>query len=149
MLLGAGSAVWGVLGPLLAQQPARIIIANRTVEKAQQLAQGFSKLGTIEAVGFEQIPEQAVDMIINGTSASLSGDLPPLPTAIINADTVCYDMMYGKDLTVFLSWAKQQGASKLADGLGMLVGQAAESFSLWRKVRPEVADLIQQLRDKM
>lgn len=149
VVLGAGGAVRGVIGPILAQQPARIIIANRTVEKAQQLARAFSKLGVIEAMGFDQLPEQAVDMVINGTSASLSGDLPPISPAIIGSDTVCYDMMYGKDLTAFLAWAKEQGAIKMADGLGMLVGQAAEAFTLWRNTRPEVGDLIQRLREDM
>lgn len=149
VVLGAGGAVRGVLGPMLAQQPARIIIANRTVEKAQQLATAFAKIGPIEAMGFDEIPEQAVDMVINGTSASLSGDLPPVSAAIIGSDTACYDMMYGNQRTAFLAWAEELGATRLADGLGMLVGQAAEAFTLWRGKRPEVGDLITQLRAKM
>ncbi|NRB37371.1 MAG: shikimate dehydrogenase [Pseudomonadales bacterium] len=149
LVLGAGGAVRGVLGPMLAQKPAKIIIANRTLEKAQQLATAFSKIGCIEALGFDEIPAESVDMVINGTSASLSGDIPPVPAAIIGVDTACYDMMYGKEYTAFLQWAQQQGATKLADGLGMLVGQAAEAFTLWRKVRPDVNDLINELRAKM
>lgn len=149
LVLGAGGAVRGVLGPMLEQNPERIIIANRTVEKAQQLATAFSQLGTVEGIGFGQVPEHGIDMIINGTSASLSGNLPPLPGAIITELTVCYDMMYANKPTAFLAWAQAQGAVKLADGLGMLVGQAAEAFALWRQTRPEVGDLIPLLRAKM
>ena len=145
LVLGAGGAVRGILGPLLAQNPAQVIIANRTFSKAQQLATAFAKVGNIKAQAFEDITSQPVDMIINGTSASISGDVPPISAATINSDTACYDMMYGKELTAFLLWAQQQGAVKLADGLGMLVGQAAEAFYVWRGVRPQVQAVIKQL----
>ena len=146
LLLGAGGAVRGVLGPLLEQKPARVFLANRTVEKAQHLAQAFSRQGTIEALGFEQIPHHAMDLVINGTSASLAGELPPIPAACIGSRTHCYDMMYGREKTPFLAWAQQQDCDYLSDGLGMLVGQAAEAFYLWRGVRPKIAAVIEQLR---
>jgi len=149
IVLGAGGAVRGVLGPLLNEKPARVFIANRTVEKAQQLAQAFSREGNIEGLGFEQLPHHAADLIINGTSASLQGEMPPVPDAIVGPQTACYDMMYGAEPTVFLNWAKGLGANKLADGLGMLVEQAAESFRCWRGVLPGTQAVIQTLRDKL
>lgn len=146
LILGAGGAVRGVLGPVLDTQPRGIVIANRTVEKAGNLAQAFSKLGDIQAVGFDQIPQQAFDIIINGTSASLAGDLPPVPDAAVGPQTACYDMMYAAELTPFLQWAKDNGSVQLADGLGMLIEQAAESFRLWRGVKPDTRPLIQSMR---
>lgn len=146
LVLGAGGAVRGILGPLLEQKPQQIFIANRTLEKAQYLAQAFSKQGNLQALRFDQVPHHALDMVINGTSASLSGDVPPIPTACIGAKTCCYDMMYNQELTVFLQWAKAQGCIHLADGLGMLVEQAAEAFFLWRGVRPQTASVINQYR---
>ena len=147
LLLGAGGAVRGVLGPLLAEKPARVFLANRTVEKAQNLAKAFSRQGDIEALGFDQLPHHALDLIINGTSASLGGDVPPIPKACIGANSYCYDMMYSAELTPFLQWAQQQGCTQVADGLGMLVEQAAEAFYLWRGVRPQTADVIKRLRE--
>ena len=146
LLLGAGGAVRGVLGPLLEQKPGKIFIANRTVEKAKNLAQAFSREGNIEAVAFNEIPHHVFDLVINGTSASLAGEIPPIPPATIGAQTHCYDMMYGKELTPFLQWAKNNGCTQLADGLGMLVEQAAESFRLWRGVKPETRTVIDALR---
>lgn len=146
LLLGAGGAVRGVLGPLLEQSPKKIFIANRTVEKAKNLAQAFSREGNIEAVAFDQIPWHSFDLIINGTSASLAGEVPHIPAATIGDQTRCYDMMYGKELTPFLQWAKANGCNRLADGLGMLVEQAAESFRLWRGVKPETGAVIESLR---
>ena len=148
LVLGAGGAVRGVLEPLLAQQPKEIVIANRTVEKAQKLADIFHDYGNIRACGFDELSDCHFDTIINGTSASLAGELPPVPKSIFadNKNTGAYDMMYGKELTPFLLWAKQQGVSLLADGLGMLVGQAAESFQLWRGVMPDVKPVIETLR---
>lgn len=149
LLIGAGGAVRGVLGPILAERPAKVYIVNRTVEKAQQLAVAFSKEGNIEALSFDDIPKKAMDIVINGTSASLSGQLPPLPVEIIAADTACYDMMYAKEATAFLAWAQQQGSLKLADGLGMLVGQAAEAFHIWRGIKPSTVEVIDQLKQQM
>ncbi|TDQ38221.1 shikimate dehydrogenase [Thiopseudomonas denitrificans] len=149
LLLGAGGAARGVLEPLLAQQPAELAIANRTVEKAEQLASEFADLGPVVACGFDWI-DTPVDLIINATSASLHGELPPLaPTLVKPAQTVCYDMMYGKDITAFNRWAQEQGAGRTLDGLGMLVGQAAEAFSVWTGQRPDTAPVMQALRDRL
>lgn len=150
LILGAGGAVRGVLEPLLEEQPQHIIIANRTVDKALQLAKGFAEFGYLLGCGFDMLDEQQFDVIINGTSASLQGELPPLPECLINADgsTVCYDMLYGAEPTPFMQWASERGA-KVSDGLGMLVGQAAESFALWRGVRPQTAPVISSLRAKL
>jgi|SRR5690554_782583 len=146
LLLGAGGAVRGVLGPLLAEQPTSLTIANRTVAKAEHLAGLFSNDGAVQALDFSAIPEQAFDIIINGTSASLSGSIPMISAKLIGSKTRCYDMMYSQQLTPFLQWAKEQGCVQLADGLGMLVEQAAEAFYLWRGVRPQTATVIKQLR---
>jgi shikimate dehydrogenase len=146
LILGAGGAVRGVLGPMLAQRPAAIIIANRTEEKAIALAEEFNRGDQLTGCGFQTIDDQAFDLIINGTAASLHGDLPPVPPTAISGATCCYDMMYGKEPTVFLRWASEQGAAKVIDGLGMLVEQAAESFFIWRGVRPQTATVIAQLR---
>ncbi|WP_020559352.1 shikimate dehydrogenase [Thiofilum flexile] len=148
LILGAGGAVRGVLQPLLEHHPAEIVIANRTVSTALELAQDFTDLGQVSGCSFEAL-EGAFDMIINGTSASLQGELPPLPKTCITADTFCYDMMYGAKPTVFMQWALEQGATQVVDGLGMLVEQAAEAFYLWRSVRPETPVVLQQLRTEL
>lgn len=146
LLLGAGGAVRGVLQPLLAEQPESLVIANRTVEKAEQLASEFADLGPVVASGFDWI-DAPVDLIINGTSASLAGELPPIaPSLIKPGHTVCYDMMYGKDMTAFNRWASEQGAARTLDGLGMLVEQAAEAFYVWRDVRPTSQIVLAELR---
>ncbi|NVZ29115.1 shikimate dehydrogenase [Pseudomonas gingeri] len=146
LLLGAGGAVRGVLEPLLAQQPASVIIANRTVEKAELLAELFADLGPVSASGLDWLREP-VDLIINATSASLSGDVPPIaPSLIEPGKTFCYDMMYSKEPTAFCRWASAQGAAVAMDGLGMLAEQAAEAFLLWRGVRPDTAPVLAELR---
>ncbi len=149
LLLGAGGAVRGVLQPLLAEQPAHIVIANRTLAKAEELAKNFTDLGNVQAISYEQLAGEQFDIVINGTSASLSGELPPLPDHLLREGAHCYDMMYGAEPTVFLQWAAQQGAAQLADGLGMLVGQAAEAFYLWRQIRPEVVPVLTSLRRQL
>ncbi len=149
LILGAGGAVRGVIEPILEQQPALLVIANRTVAKADELVQIFADIGALSAVGFDGLAGQQFDLIINGTAASLEGEVPPIPDDVLAAGGSCYDMMYGKDATAFQRWAMQHGAAQALDGLGMLVGQAAESFYLWRGVRPEVAPVIQQLRAAM
>ncbi|TYK65822.1 shikimate dehydrogenase [Colwellia echini] len=145
LILGAGGAVRGVLLPLLAQDPKSITIANRTVSKAEALCENFND-ERLTACGFDELADQTFDVIINATSASLSGDLPPIPTSVITNDIACYDMVYGKDDTPFIKWAKAQGARKTIDGLGMLVGQAAVSFSVWHKIMPDIHSVIEQLR---
>lgn len=147
LLLGAGGAVRGVLQPLMEQEPASVTIANRTVHKAEQLSKGFADLGVIEPVGYESLGQKApFDLVINGTSASLAGELPPLPENLLADGAACYDMMYAAEPTAFLAWAESHGAEHRADGLGMLVGQAAESFYVWRQVRPEVMPVITAMR---
>ncbi|MEH6470421.1 MAG: shikimate dehydrogenase [Halopseudomonas sp.] len=148
LVLGAGGAVRGVLEPLLQQQPKTLLIANRTASKAQQLAQDFASQGSISGCGFDAIEGQ-YDLIINGTSASLQGELPPLPLGVLATGGWCYDMMYGAEPTPFTVWAQQQEAAKALDGLGMLVEQAAESFYIWRGVRPQTAAVIAEVRKKL
>ncbi|TVP48144.1 MAG: shikimate dehydrogenase [Halomonas sp.] len=147
LVVGAGGAVRGVLEPLLAEQPSEVVVVNRTAEKAEQLTDDFADLGTIRGGGFDTLSGQ-FDIVINGTSASLSGDLPPLPDTLFAANAWAYDMMYGPEPTIFLQWAGPRGA-KLLDGLGMLVEQAAESFFLWRNVRPETAPVREMLRKSL
>ena len=148
LLLGAGGAVRGVLEPLLAQGPSALVIANRTLARAEQLASEFAELGPVSACAFEQL-DGAFDVIINGTSASLAGELPPLADTLVAAgQTFCYDMMYGAAPTPFCQWAADLGAHS-RDGLGMLVEQAAAAFELWRGVRPASAPVLQALRRQL
>ncbi len=146
LILGAGGAVRGILQPLLEEKPAQVVIANRTHNKAEELAKSFHDLGDVQAKSFEQLQGEVFDLVINGTSASLQGELPPLPDNLLAANACCYDMMYGPEPTVFLRWAKERGAAQIADGLGMLIGQAAEAFYLWRQIRPEVVPVITAMR---
>ncbi|MEE3118095.1 MAG: shikimate dehydrogenase [Pseudomonadota bacterium] len=149
LVLGAGGAVRGVLGPILAQGPASVTIANRTLARAQDLVSLFAPVAgaaRLDACGFEQ-PTEPFDLIINGTSASLQGDLPPLSPEVIGEHTVVYDMMYSLQTTTFNQWALEQGAQIVHDGLGMLVEQAAESFRIWRGVSPATLPVVEQLRN--
>ncbi|MDO9219852.1 MAG: shikimate dehydrogenase [Thiobacillus sp.] len=141
LLLGAGGAARGVIEPLLDQQPAALVIANRTLSRAQTLAELFGR--GVSACSFDAA-DAPFDLVINATAASLAGELPPLSPRIFGAHTLAYDMMYGRD-TPFLSFARSHGATT-ADGLGMLVEQAAEAFYLWRGVRPDTAPVIASLR---
>ena len=109
----------------------------------------FSDLGNISGCGFDELDGKKFDLIINGTSASLSGNLPPLPDNLLNENATVYDMMYGAEPTVFLNWGQQQGAENCFDGLGMLVEQAAESFFIWRRERPSTADVIAKIRESL
>ena len=143
LLLGAGGAARGVIEPLLDQQPAALVIANRTVSRAQELAELFGH--GVRACGFDAAETKTpFDVVINATAASLAGELPPLSPQGFTPHTLAYDMMYGRD-TPFLSFARTHGAAT-ADGLGMLVEQAAEAFYLWRGVRPDTAPVIASLR---
>ena len=149
LLLGAGGASRGVIAPLLAEKPAALVIANRSPDKAQQLAAAFADLaaGAVLSGGaFAQLAGQQFDVVINATSASLSGDSLPLPAGIFAPGSLAYDMMYGKGETPFLALARAQGAAHCADGLGMLVEQAAEAFTVWRGKRPETAGVLASLR---
>lgn len=146
LLLGAGGASRGVIAPLMEQSPTNITIANRTVGKAHELASRFSDLGTIQGCGFAELAGESFDVIINATAAGLDGQVPDLPHGLINQSTVCYDMMYSNEPTAFVRYAKQRGAEKTYDGLGMLVEQAAAAFFIWRGVRPDTAHVINSLR---
>ncbi len=153
LLMGAGGAARGALQPLLAQQPAILAIANRTVDKALKLAETFrhhpsAASSVLSGLRYDELPGHHFDVVINATSSSLQGELPPLPAGVFAEGSLAYDMMYGKGLTPFLAFAQAQGAARLADGLGMLVEQAAESFFLWRGVRPETRPVIELLRSQ-
>jgi shikimate dehydrogenase len=147
LLLGAGGAARGVVLPLLNERPAELVIANRTASKAIELAQQFKDKGNVRACDFGALQER-FDIVINATSASLAADVPPIAPAVFGANTFAYDMMYGKEPTVFMRFAAQHGAM-VRDGLGMLVEQAAESFFLWRGVRPDTALVFAELRAKL
>lgn len=152
LLLGAGGAARGVIEPLLKSGIARLKIANRTPEKARQLVQIFHGLqpeAELSAGSWASLAGSQYDLILNATSASLSGELPPLPDGLLAREALAYDLMYGKEPTPFLRWAQQQGATQVADGLGMLVEQAAEAFFLWRQVRPETQPVLQRLREQL
>ncbi|ARV71300.1 MULTISPECIES: shikimate dehydrogenase [Vibrio] len=148
LVIGAGGAARGVIKPLLDQKPASLTITNRTFSKAQQLADLFVSHGPIVAKEMTTI-EEAYDVIINSTSASLNGELPAVSSAIFSTNSTSYDMMYGKGLTSFNQWAKEHGAAHAYDGLGMLVGQAAESFMLWRGLRPGAKQILRELRKNL
>lgn len=144
LLLGAGGAARGVLLPLLNEHPAELVIANRTESKAIALARQFAERGNVSASDFTSL-QQAFDIVINATSASLTTDVPSISPVVFGANALAYDMMYGRDPTVFMRFAEQHGAS-VRDGLGMLVEQAAESFFVWRGVRPDTASVFAELR---
>lgn len=146
LLLGAGGAARGVLGPLLEQKPASLTIANRTVSKAKELAELYLAQGEVEGVSFEALAGRRFDCVINATAASLQDEVPSLPDDVFNRGALAYDLMYSDAPTAFLRWADSHGGGKLADGLGMLVEQAAESFFIWRGVRPDTAPVIAALR---
>jgi shikimate dehydrogenase len=146
LILGAGGATRGIIGPLLEMQPAGLRIANRTLGKAQALADHFESQGPITACRFNVVPVgEPYDLIINATSAGLQGDTPPYPEAAISENTFCYDLSYGLNPTPFSIWAREHGAAKSVMGWGMLVEQAAESFNLWRGIRPDTAPVLKQM----
>jgi shikimate dehydrogenase len=149
LILGAGGAVRGVLQPIMQQQPEQVFIANRTVAKAEQLVEHFASFqstSTFSGGGYEAIPLQPFDLIINGTAASLNGVLPPVPSICCQGAQCCYDMMYADKPTPFVQWGRDNHAVLALDGLGMLIEQAAESFQLWRDVRPNTASVFDLLR---
>ena len=144
LLLGAGGASFGVAGPLLACAPRSLTIANRTVAKAVELRARFAAHGKVDACGYDALGARTFDLVINATSAGLGGTMPALPGTLFAPHALAYDMVYGK-ITPFLQFARAQGA-RIADGLGMLVEQAAESFFIWRGVRPETTPVMALLR---
>jgi shikimate dehydrogenase len=148
LLLGAGGAARGALGPLLELKPAALVIANRTLERARELAQEFADLGPVTAAEFSAVEKQRFDLIVNATSASLKGDVPAVPHRVVDSTTACYDMAYGTGDTAFTDWARRLGARTTAQGLGMLVEQAAEAFFLWRGVRPDTRPVLDALRNR-
>jgi len=145
LLLGAGGASRGVILPLLQQQPASLVIANRTAEKAVSLADLFSGCGDVYGCGLHEIGNKEFDLIINATAAGLKGDVPAIPDTCLAPGGWSYDMMYGAEPTAFVRWGEAHNAGRALDGIGMLVEQAAESFYMWRGVRPHTAAVIQQL----
>ena len=148
LIIGAGGATRGILAPILGLEPVVVVIANRTSERAQALAAAFADLGATQGTGFEYLEPRPFDIIINATSASLSGDIPPIPEAAITADSVCYDLAYGRSASAFVQWATRVGCGRAVQGVGMLVEQAAESFRLWRGVRPATAQVLAALKER-
>jgi shikimate dehydrogenase len=145
LVLGAGGAVRGVLAPLMERDPAQLVVANRTPTRAVALAREFSDLGNIAGCGFAEVEGPPYDLIVNGTSASLQGEMPDMPVGLVGEDTVCYDMAYGRGHTPFTLWAKSLHAKRTTKGWGMLVEQAAASFSLWRGIRPDTKPVLEAL----
>ncbi|GAA0372805.1 shikimate dehydrogenase [Bowmanella denitrificans] len=146
LILGAGGATRGVVLPILKQQPGMLHIANRTAAKAEELARHFCQFGPVTGSGLEAIPPMAFDVVINASSSSLSGESPDIASSYIANQPVCYDMVYGKEITAFNNWCAAQGAGLTLDGLGMLVEQAAQSFYLWRGIMPDTQPVRQALR---
>lgn len=146
LILGAGGATRGIVGPLLEMRPAALRIANRTLGRAQALADHFSDAGPVTACRFNVVPvSDPYDIVINATSAGLKGDAPPYPASAISDRTFCYDLSYGLSPTPFSIWARESGATKSVMGWGMLVEQAAESFNIWRGVRPDTTAVLKQM----
>jgi shikimate dehydrogenase len=145
LLLGAGGAARGVIAPLMGLRPSQLTIVNRTVQRARDLAEAFADIGPIVALGYADLGGTPFDLVINATAASLTGELPALPPSIVNKDSICYDLAYARDDTPFVRWAHARGAARAMDGLGMLVEQAAESYYLWRGVRPDTASVLSAL----
>jgi len=148
LIIGAGGAVRGILGPLLDKTPSSIVIANRTLSRAENLISNFASDLNITARGLSDLENiDSFDLIINATSSDLIGEFPQLPGTLVSSNTCCYDMVYGLAESGFITWCKSLGVQLILDGLGMLVEQAAESFYIWRGVRPETGPVIKMLRN--
>jgi shikimate dehydrogenase len=146
LILGAGGAVRGALLPFLAAQPAELVIANRNLLKAQELVKEVGERGPLRALGYHELESKGrFDLVVNATSASLTGELPPVPPGVFSPEGTAYELAYGKRLTPFLRLARNAGVRGVADGVGMLVEQAAEAFEWWRGVRPQTRAVIDQL----
>jgi shikimate dehydrogenase len=148
LIIGAGGATRGILAPLLGLEPTAVVIANRTPERAAALAAAFADLGATQGVGFGDVGDEPFDLVINATSASLSGEIPPLPAGAVGPGTVCYDLAYGRAATAFVEWALRSGCAQALQGWGMLVEQAAESFRLWRGIRPSTTTVLAALKER-
>ena len=148
LLLGAGGAARGAIGPLLDQKPRLLVVANRSKERAEQLAREFAEYGTVRGCEFGTLENQRFDLVVNATSASLRGEVPVIPIGVVDSMTTCYDMAYGTGDTAFVAWAKRLGAGRAEQGWGMLDEQAAEAFELWRGVRPDTASVLAALRSR-
>jgi shikimate dehydrogenase len=146
LVLGAGGATRGILEPLLAEQPAELVLSNRNPWKPEQLAADFKALGTIRPCTHLALKGDTFDLVLNATSAGHDGEAPRLPPGLFAPGALAYDLNYGKAALPFLGWAATQGAARRCDGLGMLVEQAAEAFLLWRGIRPDTAPVLEQLR---
>jgi shikimate dehydrogenase len=145
LILGAGGAARGVVGPLMEHELRALTIANRTPFKARKLATDFADMGQIVGCTFAELEGPPYDLIINATSASLQGEMPEMPVGLVDERTVCYDMAYGRGPTPFTLWARSLHAQRTAKGWGMLVEQAAESFLLWRGIRPSTQPVLAAL----
>jgi shikimate dehydrogenase len=146
LLLGAGGAARGLLAPLLSLQPREVVIANRASARALELAAVFAQRGPVRGTGFADLGAQTFELIVNATAAGMRGELPPLAAEVLKRAGLCYDLGYAHGTTGFLQWAREQGVARCCDGAGMLVEQAAESFLLWRDVRPQTASVLAALR---
>lgn len=146
LILGAGGAVRGILEPLLAALPAELVVSSRSPWKPEALAEQFKALGNLRPCTHLALKGDRYDLIINATSAGHSGAVPRLPGQLLADGGDCYDLSYGKAFGPFRDWAVSQGAARIADGLGMLVGQAAAAFEIWRGVRPQTDALVDELR---
>ena len=149
LVLGAGGAARGVLEPLLRDKPRELLVVNRTAARAEQLAAEFADIAALEAGSYELLAGRSFDLIINATSAGLAGEMPQLPDTLLTERSCCYDMVYGAQPTPFMRWAAHHAAWAVADGLGMLVEQAAESFYIWRRMRPDTRPVIRQIREAL
>ena len=146
LLLGAGGAARGVILPLLERGPARLVVANRTADKARDLAQHFARWGAVTGCGFDDLAGSQFDIVVDSTAAAVGGAALVLPRGVFAEGSLAYEMMYGKGETAFAKFALAEGAIRVVDGLGMLVEQAAEAFLLWRGVRPDTAPVLAMLR---
>ena len=149
LLLGAGGAARGILEPLLRERPMELTVVNRTPARATQLAAEFAAIGPVEGGAYDLINGRQFDLIINATSAGLSGEVPALPGSLLTERSCCYDLVYGAEPTPFMRWSAHHAAWAVADGLGMLVEQAAQSFYIWHGVRPETRSVINRVRETM
>jgi shikimate dehydrogenase len=145
-VLGAGGAARGIVGPLLAARPAELVIANRTKPRADELVEQFGRPAALRAVAFDELTSLAAfDLLLNATSAGLKGEAPPFPGSLVGSESVCYDLVYSLNDTPFVAWAREHGAARALQGWGMLIEQAAESFFIWRGVRPDTKPILKQL----